>query len=100
MNSPVKIWRNHEYVRALLFRYGEVLSWTVIRVPPGTHSAYAPYVLAIIKLESGEKITVPLMNIDTDSVQIGLKVKTVLRRLMPPDADGVIQYGIKAVPAL
>lgn len=100
MTSPVKIWRNQKVTQALVHLEGEVITWTVVRVPPGTHTAYAPYVLALVKLSSGRKITVPVVDVDLSTMSLGMKVKTVLRRMSHPDSDGVIQYGIKAIALL
>jgi uncharacterized OB-fold protein len=98
MISPVKIWRNQSYNRKLLNKKGEVISWTVVRVPPGTHSAYAPYLIALVQLEGEERIIAPCVDMQIESMKHGMAVKTVLRRMMPPDSDGVIPYGIKVVP--
>lgn len=98
MISPVKIWRNQSFNRKLLNKKGEVVSWTVVRVPPGTHSAYAPYIIALVLLEGGERIIAPCVDIHIESMKQGMVVKTVLRRMMPPDSDEVIPYGIKVVP--
>jgi uncharacterized OB-fold protein len=98
MTSPVKIWRNQEHIRSLLDQEGIIVSWTIIRVPPGTHSEFAPYAMAIVRFKSGKQITVPLVDVVLEEVSIGLRVKTVLRRLTHPDQDGVIHYGIKVVP--
>lgn len=95
MTSPVKIWRNQRVIRALLQKKGEIISWTIIRVPPGTHTSYAPYAVALVKLENGECITATCIDIPFDQITYGLSVRTVLRRLTPPDSDGVIPYGVK-----
>lgn len=100
MISPVKIWRNQLFNRKLLNKQGEIISWTIIRVPPGTHTAYAPYVVALVQLQDGDRIIVPCVDVPIDSIKQGMPVKTVLRRMMPPDADGVIPYGIKVTPLL
>jgi uncharacterized OB-fold protein len=100
MISPVKIWRNQKITQKLLNLEGEVITWTVVRVPPGTHTSYAPYVLALIKLSTGKQITVPIVDTAFDTISFGMKVKTVLRRMSHPDSDGVIHYGIKAIPLL
>lgn len=100
MTSPVKVWRNQQHVKTLLDQEGVIVSWTIIRVPPGTHSEFAPYVMAIVKLNSGKQITIPVVDVAYEQVASGLPIRTVLRRLTHPDQDGVIHYGIKAIPII
>lgn len=95
MQSPVKLWRNQKHVANLLGKVGVVIAWTVIRVPPGDFSDQAPYAVALVTLEGGKKIEAQLVDIDFDQIRMGLKVKTVIRRVTHPDPDGVIPYGIK-----
>jgi len=73
---------------------GEVLSYTVIRVPPEGFENYAPYVVAIIRLEEGTNITGQIIG-DINNVEIGKKVKPVFRRITEDNTDGLIHYGIK-----
>ena len=95
MSSPVKIWRNHKKVKNYLNLQGVVLTWAKIFAAPLGFEKFAPYFVAIVKLETGEKITA--MVIDCDSLKTGDKVKTVLRRLQEVESDEVIEYGIKCI---
>lgn len=96
MQSPVKLWRNQKYISGSLGKIGEILSWTVVRVPPGDFSDQAPYAVALIRLEDGKQITCQMVDCDPFRLAYGLRVVTVIRRVTQPDADGVIPYGIKA----
>ncbi len=62
MQSPVKVWRNQKKVASLLGKSGKIISWTVIRVPPGGFSDQAPYPVVIVALDNGERITAQLVN--------------------------------------
>lgn len=95
MNSPVRIWRNHKKVSAKLNLVGRVLTWTKIFAAPAGYEEEAPYFCAIVELENKDKITTQV--VDCQSLAIGDKVKTVLRRIGKPGKDKVIEYGIKAV---
>jgi uncharacterized OB-fold protein len=99
MLSPVKIWRNQKKIASLIGKYGTVISYTYIRVPPADFAHMAPYPVAIIALDDHEgNITVQLVECQNSEIKTGLRVKTVLRRLTLASGDGVIPYGIKAVP--
>lgn len=95
INSPVKVWRNHKKVKKYLNLKGVVLAWTKIFSAPFGFEKQAPYFVAIVKLENGEKITT--MVVDSSSLKTGDKVKTVLRRMKDVGKDEVIEYGIKCV---
>lgn len=96
-HSPVKIWRNQKRIQSLLGKEGVVLTFTTIRVPPTNFSALAPYPIAVVALDEGEKITAQVVDYD-DTFKIGTRVKVVLRRVTDPSIDGVIPYGIKVRP--
>ena len=54
-----------------------------------------PYVLAIIKLIEGPKITAEIVDCEMDEVQIEKAVNVVFRKIMEKGKHGVIQYGYK-----
>ena len=98
MSSPVKIWRRQKEIRNLLGKKGRILTWTVIHVAGSEFKKFAPYPVAIIKLESGEKITAPIVDCEKDDLRIGTKVKVVLRKVRESGAEDVLVYGIKLKP--
>lgn len=73
---------------------GEIISYTIIRTPPEGFEKYAPYAIAIIKLEEGEMISGQIVG-NIDKVEIGKKVRPVFRRMYEDGDDGVIFYGVK-----
>jgi len=55
---------------------GTVFTYTVARRP--THPAFAdlvPYVIAVVELEEGPKLTTNIVDIDPDDVTIGMAVR-------------------------
>lgn len=109
MISPVKIWRNQKHVTARLGKTGTIVAWTVIRVPPAGFSDQAPYPVVLVKLTDGTHMTAQLVDPPatlseamragwTKDPLIGVSVITVVRRIMKPNTDGVIPYGIKVKP--
>jgi len=101
MHSPVKLWRNQKKTASLVGKTGKIVSWTVVRLPPAGFSDQAPYPVVVVELESGRRITAQLVDPSTGSGQagtedlMGLKVITVVRRVVQPTTEGVIPYGIK-----
>lgn len=98
MNSPVKIWRNQKRIANLLGKTGNVISWTIVRVPPGDFSDQAPYPVVLVEFEDKTRLTCQLVDYGELPLSIGLPVVTIIRRVMKPDEDGVIPYGIKVKP--
>ena len=98
MQSPVKIWRNQKNIAQLLGKTGTIMSWTLIRVPPGDFTDQAPYPVALVELEGGKRIEAQLVDWSESDLAFGTNVITVIRRVTHPDPDGVIPYGIKVKP--
>ncbi len=95
MLSPVKIWRNQKHIAHLLGKTGEIISWTIIRVPPSGFSSFAPYPVVLIALNDGSHLTAQLVDWDGRDIVIGSPVVTVIRRIAEPAGEGIIPYGIK-----
>jgi hypothetical protein len=97
MISPVKIWRNQKKIATLVGVRGKIVSWTIISVPLSAFADQAPYPVVIVELEDKTRMTGQLVDWSQKDLAAGTKVKAVIRRLVKPDADGVIQYGIKFI---
>ncbi len=98
MLSPVKIWRNQKHIASRIGFIGKIISWSFIRVPPEGFSDQAPYPIAVVELEEGNKICSQIVDWQEGSLTVGQKVKTVVRRTIETTQDGVIPYGIKVKP--
>jgi len=79
---------------------GEIYSYTTIYSPPEGFKEYAPYTVALIKLNEGPLLTAQLTDISEEDVQIGLPVEMVTRKLRTDGAEGMIVYGYKFRPVL
>jgi uncharacterized protein len=85
---------------------GEIVTHTIIRVgmsdPEGEDmdilAAEIPYALAIIRLDEGPCLTAQVVDCSPDDVYIGMKVKSVFRKLSEKGSHGVIKYGYKFKP--
>lgn len=80
---------------------GEVYSFTTVYDPPAGYEDYAPYTVALIKLEEGPIVTAQLTDLDKGKVEIGTPVEMVTRRLRSDgDERGLLVYGYKFRPVL
>ncbi len=77
---------------------GEVYSFTTIYDPPAGFEHNAPYTVALVKLEEGPLVTAQLTDVDKDSIQIGMPVEMVTRKLRTDGPEGMIVYGYKFRP--
>lgn len=79
---------------------GTVYSHTTVYQAPDGFEDYVPYVVALVDLEEGPRITAQLTDIDPNEVTIGMPVEMVVRKLSEQDEDGLIVYGYKFRPPL
>jgi uncharacterized protein len=77
---------------------GKIVTHTTIYSAPEGFSMMTPYVLAIVELDEGPKLTAQIV-CDPSEVKIGMRVKSVFRKLGEDGPDGVIYYGTKFIPA-
>ncbi len=80
---------------------GEVYSFTTVYDAPAGFEEYAPYTVALVKLEEGPMVTAQLTDLDENHVEIGTPVEMVTRRLRSDgDERGLLVYGYKFRPRL
>lgn len=80
---------------------GEVFSFTTIYEPPAGFEEYAPYTVALVKLEEGPIVTAQLTDVNSKDVKIGMPVEMVTRKIRTDgDERGLIVYGYKFRPVL
>jgi uncharacterized OB-fold protein len=87
--------KNFETVN--LSREGKILTFTIIRVGPDKFSKETPYVVAIIELNDGVRLTAQVTDCDVDKIKIGDKVKLVFRKVQDEGLSGLHCYGYKAM---
>jgi len=77
---------------------GKVYTYTVIRTPPEGFEEYTPYIVALVQLEEGPKVTSQVVDCTPEDVYIGMPVETCFRRLRVQNKEGIIIYGFKFKP--
>ena len=79
---------------------GEIYSYTTIYDAPAGFEQYAPYTVALVKLDEGPVLTAQLTDIDPENVEIGMPVEMVTRKLRTDGEEGMIVYGYKFRPSI
>ena len=79
---------------------GEVFSHTTVYNPPVGYEEFAPYTVALVKLEEGPLITAQLTDTQPEEVSIGQSVEMVTRKIREDGPEGLIVYGYKFRPRL
>ena len=74
---------------------GKIYSFTEVSAGPVGLELETPYVLAIIELDEGPKLTAQIVGVGEKDVKIGERVEMVLRKIMEDSAEGLIHYGYK-----
>ena len=78
---------------------GTVYSYTQVTTPAAEFEPFAPYWLALVKLDEGPMMTAQLTDVD-GPVAIGMRVEMVIRKLRTDGGRGMIVYGPKFRPIL
>lgn len=81
-------------------RKGKVFSFSVIHDAPESNMFLKPYAVAMVRTDDGLLISGQLADVDLSKIEIGMRVRAVLRKLDDAGASGVIHYGFKFVPDL
>jgi hypothetical protein len=78
---------------------GTVDSFTVVHSAPQGYELQAPYVMAIIKLAEGPRLTAQIVDVAAEQMRMGMQVHRVFRRINQDGEAGVIHYGYKFRPS-
>ncbi len=77
---------------------GILKSYTIVRKSTDDYGDKTPYVIGIIELEEGPRLTSQIVNCNPENVEIGMKVVSCYRKLQEEGEDGLISYGVKFSP--
>lgn len=76
---------------------GTVEAITVVHAPPAGFELQAPYLLALVRLEEGPRVTAQIADAKPEQAGVGTPVRAVFRRINEEGESGVIHYGYKFV---
>ena len=74
---------------------GKIYSYSVIYSPPTGFELEAPYIIAIVELDEGPRLTSQIVDCDLRDVKIGVPVEMVFRKIQEDGKEGLIHYGFK-----
>ena len=78
---------------------GEVYSYSTVFNPPAGFEGFAPYTVALVKLEEGPLVTAQVTDVDAGQLTIGQPVEMVTRKIREDGPEGMIVYGYKFRPS-
>jgi hypothetical protein len=74
---------------------GKVYSFTEVAAPPEGFEDQVPYILALIELDEGARLTAQVVDAHMKDIKIGSRVERVFRVIQRDDPEGLIHYGFK-----
>jgi uncharacterized protein len=77
---------------------GAVFSWAEVAQAPQGFAG--PYLVAVVGLAEGVRVTAQLTDVEATEVEVGMEVEMVTRRLQEKGQHGYIVYGYKFRPLL
>ncbi len=77
---------------------GKVFTYSVIRTSSEDFREYVPYIVCIVQLEEGPKVTSQIVDCSPEEVYIGMPVEACFRKLTAQGKEGIISYGFKFRP--
>ena len=91
--------RGREWENIFLSWKGKVVTSTVVQVAPTEFQMEAPYAVAVVETPEGARLMTQVVDCEPKTVQPGMEVALVFRRLRKEGHGGILCYGFKAVPA-
>jgi len=79
---------------------GTLYSYTEIYQAPDRFDDIAPYMVGLVDLVEGERITTLLTDVIAEDVKIGMPLEMVIRKISEDGEKGPILYGYKFRPIL
>jgi hypothetical protein len=77
---------------------GKIFSLSEVHEGLEEMSLNKPYVMAIVELDEGPKVTAQIIDCEPGELEIGTPVQVTMRKLSEEGPSGVIHYGYKFVP--
>lgn len=93
-----KCRRDGEIVEQQFKGTGKIVTFTIIRTASKEYDHLTPYIVAIIELDEGTRITAQVV-CDINKPYIGMPVKSVFRKITEEGLSGMLVYGTKFIPA-
>ena len=89
--------KSREFSDIALSDEGEIITYTIIHVPPTQFSKESPYAMGIVRLKDDVCITAQIADCNFEDLKIGGKVRVVFRKIREEGEEGIKCYGYKCV---
>lgn len=89
--------RGNDHEDIQLSRKGTVVSFSEIHAAPPKFAEQVPYVIGIIELDRGVRISCQIADCHGSDIRVGAAVQIEFRRISQEGEAGIINYGYKAV---
>ncbi|MHA1302996.1 MAG: Zn-ribbon domain-containing OB-fold protein [Candidatus Heimdallarchaeaceae archaeon] len=80
-------------------QFGKLEYFTQVKNTGEEMIFYTPYIIGIIELDDGIRVTAQLVDCDYENLKKGMRVRMVFRVLAKNGKNGLIRYGFKFAPA-
>ncbi len=77
---------------------GKVYSFTIVHDPMPDFTLMKPYIMAMIEMEEGVRLTGQIVDCEAEKISIGMDVESTFRKLGQEGGSGIIRYGYKFRP--
>lgn len=78
---------------------GKIITYTVIHTAPEGFEGQTPYIMAVVELDDGPKLTTQVVDCDACDLKIGMRVEKAFRKIQEDGKAGLIHYGYKFKPS-
>ncbi len=78
---------------------GTLYSYTTVFSPIHELEEFSPYIIGLVKLESGKMLLAQLTDCTEEELSIGMEMEMVVRKIREKGPRGLILYGYKFRPA-
>jgi uncharacterized protein len=93
-----KCRRKGKVIRHKFSGKGKIFSFSLVTSPPEGFKVEAPYMMAIVELAEGARLTAQVVDWAKKELRIGDSVEVVFRKVQEDGHEGVIHYGFKFKP--
>lgn len=77
---------------------GKIVTYSVVHDAPESFEMQKPYIIAIVEMKDGVRLTAPIIDCDECDIDVGMEVQATFRKLGEEGKAGVIHYGYKFRP--
>ena len=79
---------------------GVLTNYTIVYQGPEKYRQQVPYIIGIVELTDGTRVTAQITDIDIENIDVGIPVEFTFRKYYEEGDEGIIMYGYKFRPKL